>query len=42
MSPEQDAKDFETLKSLVTEKSPSTKFIAGPDVASLSRDYFVR
>ena len=38
VSPSQNAKDFETLKSLVAEKSPS--IIAGPDVASAYADYF--
>ena len=36
------AKDFEKLKSLVTEKSPATRFIAGPDVASIVDPIFVR
>ena len=35
------AKDFEKLKSLVAEKSPTAKFIAGPDVAHTG-DLFVR
>ena len=35
------AKDFEKLKSLVTEKSPATKFIAGPDVAGIV-EFFAR
>ena len=40
VSPQQDTRDFKTLKSLVGEKSPTTKFIAGPDVASLSKLFF--
>ena len=35
------AKDFEVLKSLVANKSPTTKFIAGPDVASTG-EFLVR
>ena len=35
------AKDFEKLRSLVTEKSRATKFIAGPDVAGIG-DLFAR
>ena len=31
------AKDFEKLKSLVAEKSPATRFIAGPDINSRSK-----
>ena len=40
VSPQQDARDFKTLRSLVDEKSPTTKFIAGPDVSSISNSYF--
>ena len=40
VSPQQDARDFKTLRSLVDEKSPTTKFIAGPDASSLSNGYF--
>jgi len=35
------ARDFEKLKSLVTEKSPATRFIAGPDVAGIV-EFFAR
>ena len=31
------AKDFEKLKSLVAEKSPATRFIAGPDINNRSK-----
>ena len=41
VSPQQDVKDFRTLKTLVAEKSPSTKFIAGPDVANIHHYYDV-
>ena len=36
ISASQLAKDFEKLKSLVAEKSPGTRFIAGPDINSRS------
>ena len=35
------AKDFEVMKSLVADKSPTTKFVAGPDVASMG-EFLVR
>ena len=35
------AKDFKKLKSLVTEKSPTTKFIAGPDVAGIVEFFLI-
>ena len=40
VSPQQDARDFKTLKALVDDKSPTTKFIAGPDVADVSNPFF--
>ena len=33
--------DFEVMKSLVADKSPTTKFVAGPDVASTG-EFLVR
>ena len=39
--PPQLAKDFEVMKSLVADKSPTTKFVAGPDVANTG-EFLVR
>lgn len=39
VSPEQNAKDHGTLKSLVTEKSSKTQYVVGPDTAGLSSYY---
>ncbi len=43
VSPEQNSKDFETLKTLLKEKSLKTQYVVGPDTAVISpTDYFQR